>query len=136
MGRGAASCDYDNDGDLDLFITNSNDSPNLLRNDGGNVNNWILIKTVGTNSNIDGIGTKVILSSGDQIQIDEVRSGASYLCQNDLQLHFGVEKVTRIDRVEIRWPSGLVETYKELETNQLLIVTEGKGIQQRNFQSD
>ncbi|MCH7762040.1 CRTAC1 family protein, partial [candidate division TA06 bacterium] len=102
VGRGTAFGDYDNDGDVDLFVTNSNDTPNLLRNDGGNQNNWLMIKTLGRQSNRDGIGTRISVVSGDLIQMDEVKSGSSYLCQNDLRVHFGLGKRRQVDRVEIR----------------------------------
>ncbi|MCH7761381.1 CRTAC1 family protein, partial [candidate division TA06 bacterium] len=129
VSRGAAFGDFDNDGDLDILLTNSNDFPNLLRNDGGNQDNWLLVKTVGTRSNRDGIGTRITVVSGDLTQVEEVRSGSSYLSQNDLRLHFGLGKRKKIDLLEIRWPSGLVETHKNIEVNQILVATEGEGIE-------
>jgi hypothetical protein len=128
VGRGTAIADYDNDGDVDLFITNSNDTPNLLRNDGGGQHNWLIVKTVGTKSNRDGIGARIKVITGDLIQMDEVKSGSSYLCQNDLRLHFGLGKRKKVDGLEIRWPSGLVETYGKTEVNQILVVVEGEGV--------
>jgi hypothetical protein len=132
-GRGAAFGDIDNDGDMDLLVTNNNDEAVLLQNDGGNQNNWLLVKTIGTKSNRDGIGARIIVVSEDLTQMDEVKSGSSYLCQSDLRVHFGLGKRGRVDRLEIRWPSGLVESYKNRKPNQLLILTEGKGIEEQKF---
>ena len=125
VSRGLATGDYDNDGDLDMLISNANDTPQLLRNDGGNQGNWILIRTIGTRSNRAGIGARVKIQTGDLIQIDEVRSGSGYLSQNDLRLHFGVGTHKRIDRVEVRWPSGVVDVIRDLAPNQILTITEG-----------
>jgi hypothetical protein len=130
-GRGVAFGDMDNDGDMDLFVTNNNQDAVLLRNDGGNQNNWLIIRTIGTESNRDGIGTRIKVVTGDITQMDEVKSGTSYLCQSDLRLHFGFGEKKRVDLLEIRWPSGLVETYENVKTNQLLIVTEGTGIEKK-----
>jgi hypothetical protein len=132
-GRGTAFGDIDNDGDLDLLVTNNNDEVVLLQNDGGNQNNWLLVKTIGTKSNRDGIGARIRVVSGDLAQVEEVRSGSSYLCQSDLRVHFGLGKRERVDRLEIHWPSGLDETFKNIKPNQLLILTEGKGIEEQKF---
>lgn len=129
VGRGTAFGDYDNDGDQDLFVTHNNQEAILLRNDGGNRNNWILIKTIGTKSNRDGIGARIIVTSGDLVQMEEVRSGTSYLSQNDLRVHFGFENRKKVDLLEIRWPSGRAESYQNLEVNQILTLTEGEGIE-------
>ena len=105
VSRGIATADYDNDGDLDVLISNANDSPQLLRNDGGNQGNWILIRTIGTRSNRTGIGTRVKIQTDDLTQIDEVRGGSGYLSQNDVRLHFGIGTHKRLARIEARWPS-------------------------------
>jgi hypothetical protein len=102
--------------------------PQLLRNNGGNSNNSVLIKTVGVKSNRDGIGARVRVVSGNLAQIDEVRSGGSYLSQNDLRLHFGLEKRTKIDLVEVRWPNGAVDRVANLSANKILTIKEGKGV--------
>jgi enediyne biosynthesis protein E4 len=127
-GRGAAFGDIDNDGDVDVIINNLDGRPQLLRNDGGNANNSVLIKTVGVKSNRDGIGARVIIVSGDLRQIDEVHSGGSYLSQNDLRLHFGLEKRTKIDSIEVRWPSGVVDKVANLNANKILTIKEGQGV--------
>jgi hypothetical protein len=127
-GRGAAFGDVDTDGDVDVVVNNLDGSPQLLRNDGGNVNNSVLIKTVGVKSNRDGIGARVKVVSGDLVQKDEVRSGDSYISQSDLRLHFGLERRTKIDLIEIRWPSGAVDKITDAKPNSLITVREGKGI--------
>jgi len=133
-GRGAAFGDLDNDGDIDIVVNDLDGPPQVLRNDGGNANNSILIKTVGVKSNRDGIGARVRVVSGDLTQIDEVRSGGSYISQSDLRLHFGLEKRTKIDLIEIRWPSGVVDKITNANVNKILIVKEGQGvIEQKDF---
>lgn len=126
--RGAAFGDFDNDGDIDVLVINLNDRPTLLRNDGGNRNHWITLRLVGTKSNRDAIGARVTARVGERTQTAEVRSGGSYLSHNDMRIHFGLDKATRIDRLEVRWPSGLVERFENVAANQFLVVTEGKGL--------
>src|SRR2546426_7562099 len=106
--------DIDNYCDVDIVVGDLDGPPQVLRNDGGNANNSVLIKTIGVRSNRDGIGASVKIVSGDLTQIDEVRSGGSYLSQNDLRLHFGFEKRTKIDLVEVRWPSGVIDRIPNL----------------------
>ncbi|MFS8085165.1 MAG: ASPIC/UnbV domain-containing protein, partial [Acidobacteriota bacterium] len=133
-GRGAAFGDVDNDGDVDVVINNLDGSPQLLRNDGGNANNSVLIKTIGVKSNRDGIGARVTIVAGGLKQIDEVHSGDSYLSQNDLRLHFGLEKQTKIDLIEVRWPSGTVDKISDAGVNKILTIREGQGvIEQKDF---
>ena len=128
LGRGCAFGDFDNDGDVDIVINNLDGPPTLLRNDGGNRNNWIIIKCVGTKSNRSAIGARVNVSSGGRSQIAEVMSGSSYYSQSDLRLHFGLGKATKVESVEIAWPSGLKESFKNVPANQFLTVQEAKGI--------
>jgi len=128
LSRGCAFGDFDNDGDVDIVINNLNGPPTLLRNDGGNQNNWVMIKCVGTRSNRSGIGTRVTLTSAGHIQIDEVMSGSSYYSQNDLRLHFGLAKAGKVENIEVAWPSGLKENFKNIPANQLLVIQESKGI--------
>jgi enediyne biosynthesis protein E4 len=134
--RGAAFGDFDNDGDVDALVLNMNDLPSLLRNDGGNKNNWIKIKLIGTNCNRTAIGARVRVVTGDHAQMDEVASGGSVMSQNDLRLHFGVGKAKTIDLIEVKWPTTQkVEKFTNLESNQILTIREGKGILRHPGQS-
>ncbi len=135
-GRGAAFGDIDNDGDVDVLINNLDGPPQLLRNDGGNGNNSVLIKTIGVKSNRDGIGASVKIVSGDLTQIDEVRSGGSYLSQSDLRLHFGLEKQSRIDLIEVHWPSGKIDKIAGAGVNKIITIKEGLGlVEQKDYKS-
>ena len=129
--RGLAVGDLDNDGDLDILISNVGESPDLLRNDGGNLRNALLVRTVGTTSNSDGIGAVLRLSVGDSVLVREVRAGSSYLSQNDRRIHFGLGREERIDQLEIQWPSGMMDIVRDIEANQILTVREGEGIVER-----
>jgi len=126
--RGTAFADYDNDGDLDILVINLNDRPTLLRNEGGNGNHWIKLKLVGTKSNRDAIGARVKVTLDGRVQIAEVRSGGSYLSHNDSRIHFGLGDSTKIKRLEVRWPSGLKETYENLSVDKFHVIIEGNGI--------
>jgi len=124
VGRGSAAGDYDNDGDMDLLILNLNARPRLLRNDGGNGRSWIMLHLVGTESNRDGIGARVRVTAGDNIQTRLRVSTSGYLSQSDHRLHFGLGDATQVSRIEIRWPSGKVQTLENVAVNQLVTVTE------------
>ena len=128
VSRGAAFGDYDNDGDIDIFLNNSNQPATLLRNEGGNRNHWLTIQLIGTQSNASGIGTKVLVKAGDLSLLREVRSGASYLSQSDLRVHFGLGKATEIDSLEVHWQSERREQFSNLKSNQILRIKEGHGI--------
>jgi hypothetical protein len=126
--RGAAFGDFDNDGDIDVLVINLNDRPTLLRNEGGNRNRWIALTLVGTKSNRDAIGARVIAKVGNLTQTAEVRSGGSYLSHNDMRIHFGLGDASRVDRLEVRWPSGAIETFEQVQGNRFWRIIEGKGI--------
>ena len=127
VSRGVAFGDIDNDGDVDLIIADLDGPPQLLRNDGGNANNSILIKTVGVKSNRGGVGARVTVVAGNLTQVDEVRSGDSYLSQSDMRLHFGLEKQTKVDSIQVRWPSGVVDKISGVGVNRIITIKEGQG---------
>ena len=126
--RGTAFGDFDNDGDVDVAVINMNEPPSLLRNDCRSRNNWLKVKCVGTKSNRSAVGARVRVVTGTHSQMNEVMSGSSYMSQNDFRLHFGLGQARQADLVEVRWPSGLVESFKNVDANQLLVVQEGHGI--------
>jgi enediyne biosynthesis protein E4 len=128
VGRGLVSGDVDNDGDLDLLVTNNGQTADLLRNDGGSTLNALLVRVVGTQSNRDGIGTQLRLTAGMQTQIREVRAGSSYLGQNDLRQQFGLGSMARAERLEVRWPSGRTEVIRDIPANLIVTIREGNGI--------
>lgn len=128
VSRGAAFGDIDSDGDIDVVSNNLTGKPLILRNDGGNRNNWIRIKTVTKGPNRDALGAKVKVVAGDLVQWDEVRSGGSYLSASDLRLHYGLGTRTRVDLIEIHWPGGKVETVRDVPANHFLVIEEGKGL--------
>jgi hypothetical protein len=127
--RGCAFGDFDNDGDIDVLILNMNDYPTLLRNDGGNKDNWIKIKLLGAKCNRTAIGARVRVMTGKHAQMDEVHSGTSVMSQSDLRLHFGLGQVKQIDLIEVKWPtSQKIEKFTNIEANQFLTIKEGSGI--------
>lgn len=124
VGRAAAAADYDNDGDIDIVIMNSNQHAVLLRNDGGNLKNWLGIKLVGSQSNRDGIGTKVSLIAGGLTQIREVKSGSSYASGSDTRLFFGLDAYQRVERITVVWQSGTIQELEGVSVNQNLTIVE------------
>lgn len=124
VGRGAAHADIDNDGDIDILITTSNGRAHLYRNDGGNRNNWLKIRLIGTKSNRNGIGARIRITSSDGSQTRTVRSGSSYCSQSELTTIFGLNKDKMIDTIEITWASGKISTLHNQEANQLLLISE------------
>jgi hypothetical protein len=128
VSRGLATADYDNDGNLEILVTNMNDSPDLIRHARPNLNHSILVRTIGNRSNRDGIGTEVKVVAGGLTQWDTVRSGGSYLSSSDLRLHFGLGEATKVDRMELRWPSGGFEVLSNLPVDHLFVVKEGGGL--------
>ena len=124
--RGGAYCDYDNDGDLDLLVLAIDDRPTLLRNDGGNRQNWIQLILSGRRSNRSAVGATVKIVAGSKTQFGRVRSGGSFLSQHDLRLHFGLANASLVDLVEITWPNGQRQTLQSVKTNQIIRLQEGE----------
>ena len=133
VGRGLVVGDIDNDGDLDILVTNNGQAANLLRNDGGSLRNAVLVQLVGRESNRDGVGSRVRVTSGGRSQIREIKAGSSYLGQSDLRAHFGVGSAREIDTIEVRWPSGHRDAFEHIEANGVLTITEGRGLQRASF---
>jgi hypothetical protein len=128
--RGVAFGDVDNDGRVDMLVLNVGEAPSLLLNRSENHNHRVLFKLVGTKSNKAAIGARVTVKTGSVVQLDEVRSGASYISQNDLRLHFGLASSEKMNEVNIRWPNGANEALKDVAADFLYTVVEGEGIKQ------
>jgi enediyne biosynthesis protein E4 len=125
--RGAAFADFDNDGDVDVVVNNVNDVPDLFRLDRSGEAHWVSVKLVGTKSNRSAIGSLVRVVTNDGEQRQEVRGGGSYYSQSDLRLNFGLGASTTIDRLIVRWPNGLEESWTGLAMNRFHTLTEGSG---------
>jgi hypothetical protein len=126
--RGAAFGDIANDGNIDIVVLNVGRPPSLLLNTNQAANHRVLFQLQGTVSNRAAIGARVTIQAGGMTQFDEVRGGGSYLSQNDLRLHFGLGASTTIEAVEVRWPNGMKETFKNLSADRIYKVVEGQGI--------
>ncbi|MHC4230888.1 MAG: CRTAC1 family protein, partial [Planctomycetota bacterium] len=122
VGRGATYGDYDNDGDLDLLIVNLNDTPKLLRNDGGNRNNWLVVEAKLAGGKSDAVGARVTVTTGKLTQIKDIIPVTGYLSQADPRCHFGLNKIAKADIVEIRWPDGQTTKLTDVKAKQFLTV--------------
>lgn len=124
--RGCAFGDFDNDGDIDMLVMNQNEPPSLIRNDAPPANHWLKIKLEGTRSNRSAIGARVLVSYNGKVQAQERMSQSSYCSANDPRMHFGLGAAATAD-VEVRWPSGLVESAKSVPANRIIFLREGSG---------
>ena len=127
-GRGLATADFDNDGDIDIVTNNRGESPELLRNDGGNSNHWVEVLLIGTKSNRDGTGAVLKLSSSGFIQTKQAEGGSSYMSASDPRIHFGLGKRSKIESLSITWPSGQVDNLTKVPVDEIIAVKEGVGI--------
>lgn len=129
VGRGAAYADYDGDGDLDVLVTTNDGPARLLRNDGANAHNHLRVRLQGSKSNRDGLGTEIALSSASGTQLQVVRGGSSYCSQSETVATFGLGRDTEVESLQVRWPSGTVDTFSNLEVNRTLKVIEGRPLE-------
>ena len=128
VSRGAAFGDLDNDGNIDIVVEDLDSSPMILKNEGDKTNHWITLELGAKQGNPLAIGGRIKVTTGKVVQTEEVRSGGSYLSQNDLRIHFGLGKATKVDAIEIRWNSGKVETIKDVSVDKFYAILEGEGI--------
>ncbi len=126
-GRGLAVGDLWNDGRMSAVISNMNGAVALLVNQARNSNHWIGLRTIGTKSNRDGIGARLLVRAGNRTLVDEARSGSSYDSHSDMRVHFGLGSATKVDWVEVRWPSGLAERFEGLAADKIHALKEGSG---------
>jgi enediyne biosynthesis protein E4 len=127
VARGVALEDLDNDGRIDVAISNSRRPPVILRNESENQNHWLLVKLQGVKVNRDAVGARVTVTAGDLVQTDEVHSGRGYQSHFGTRLHFGLGSQDRIETIQVRWPGGSTEVWRNVEPDQLLTLTEGTG---------
>ena len=132
-GRGLATADFDNDGDIDFAVNVRGDYPELLRNDGGNANHWLEVLLIGTKSNRDGIGAVLQLTSEGFVHVQQAEGGASYMSASDPRIQFGLGKRTKIESLVITWPSGQVDRLSNVPIDRIIAVKEGSGIVPRPF---
>ena len=130
VGRGAGFADFDNDGDIDVYIVNLNDKGALLRNNKGNENNWIALQLVGDQSNRDGIGARVTIVSDGVQQYTQKRTSSGYLSQNDPRLYFGIGSSKLVESIEVIWPSGKVQKLENIKSGQFLTIKESEIVSQ------
>jgi hypothetical protein len=130
VGRGLATGDIDNDGDLDLLVTNNGQAAELLRNDGGS-GNALLVRLRGSRGNSMGVGARIRVTTAARTQLRDVKAGSSYLSQNDLRAHFGLGSATTVDRIEVQWPTGESDTIKSVAANQIVTIQQGAGLVER-----
>ncbi len=133
VSRGAAVADFDNDGDLDILVSNNGQAPQLFRNDGGNSNHWLEVFLIGARSNRDAVGARVKLVAGYLISHEQRKGGMSYQSAQDPRLHFGLGRREFVDSIEVQWPSGAASKVEKLRSDQIVAIKEGAGIVDRPF---
>lgn len=125
VSRGAAFGDYDNDGDVDIFVVDLNDASTLLRNEGGHAKNWLVVRLFGRADNRDGVGAHIRLRAGGRNQWRDINGAGSYLSHSDLRAHFGLGAASRIEEIDVTWPNGSTTTLRDLPINKLLVIDQG-----------
>ena len=142
VGRGLAVGDYDNDGWQDFVVNNNGEPAQLFRNGGGEIasakngaskNHWLAVRLIGTKSNRDGLGARIKVTAGDFVSYDQAKGGMSYCSSQDPRIYFGLAQHTKVDSVEITWPSGTVDTLRNLDADQIITVEEGHGLTPYHF---
>ena len=128
VSRGVTLGDYDNDGDIDIFVADLDAVPTLLRNDTPTSGHWLIVKTVGVTSNRDGVGTRITVTTGSSVQIREIRAGDGFLTRSDARAHFGLGSHAHAQVVELRWPSGQVDRIADVAADRVIVVVEGEGV--------
>ena len=126
-GRGAATGDFDNDGDLDIAVAIINHAPLLLRNNGENAGRWVNVSLIGTTSNRNAIGARLTARAGGRTITADVTGGGSYLSHSDRRIHLGLGNATRIDSLEVTWPGGTRERHGPLEAGSFITIKQGSG---------
>jgi hypothetical protein len=128
VGRGLATADFFNDGQVGIAVNCRGDYPELLRNEGANANHWLEVLLIGTKSNRDGIGAELKLTSQGIVQVDQAKGGTSYMSASDPRIHFGLGKRAKIDSLTVTWPSGQVDKLTTVPVDTIIAVKEGTGI--------
>jgi hypothetical protein len=128
VSRGLAVADLDNDGNVDIVVSDIDGGPMILHNQGTGGSHWVSFDLEGTRSNRLALGARVTITAGGMVQTEEVRSGGSYLSQNDLRVHFGLAGAIGIDSVEVRWPSGKIEHLSGLKADMFYRIVEGSSL--------
>jgi hypothetical protein len=126
--RGCAFGDFDNDGDMDVLVMNINEPPSLLRADVKSDHHWLKVKLTGTQSNRTAIGARVRVKSGSHWQVQQVEGQTSYYSVNDFRLHFGLGHATQADLVEVWWPSGRIERFRDVACDRVVYIKEADGV--------
>jgi hypothetical protein len=127
VSRAAAFADYDNDGDMDVLVTNNGGNPQLFRNQGGNRNHWLEVRLIGTRSGRDAFGSKVKILAGNVMQNDEVKGGMSYQAAHDPRIHFGLGTASHVAYLEVKWPKGGFTKLTDLPADRCVSIQENVG---------